>query len=72
MLENLRCGLHAKYRQLFNPFPPSVPIWYRLAKKMILNEEGIIKQIFPWVLPLWVGRRKDPILGYVPKSYENY
>ena len=27
----------------FNPFPPSVPIWDRLAK--ILIQEGIIKNI---------------------------
>ena len=25
---------------------------------------------FPWALRLWVGRRKEPILGYVPKNYE--
>ena len=28
-----------------NPFRPSVPIWYRLAKSSILMEEGIIKKI---------------------------
>ena len=31
---------------LFNPFPPSVPIWHRLAKLSILILEGIIKK-FP-------------------------
>ena len=25
---------------------------------------------FPWALRLWAGRRKEPILGYVPKNYE--
>ena len=30
---------------LFNPFPPSAPIWYRLAKLSILILEGIIKKI---------------------------
>ena len=30
---------------LFNPFPPSVPIWHRLAKLSILILEGIIKKI---------------------------
>ena len=29
----------------FNPFPPSVPIWHRLAKLSILILEGIIKKI---------------------------
>ena len=29
----------------FNPFPPSVPIWERLAKLSILILEGTIKKI---------------------------
>ena len=29
-----------------NPFPPSVPIWQRLAKLSILILEGTIKKIF--------------------------
>ena len=28
-----------------NPFPPSVPIWHRLAEASILILEGIIKKI---------------------------
>ena len=31
--------------QFFNPFPPSVPIWHRLAKLSILILEGIVKKI---------------------------
>ena len=42
----------------------------RLAKILILIYEGIIKKNFLWTSPLWVGRRKEPILGYVPKNYE--
>ena len=30
---------------ILNPFPPSVPIWHRLAKHSILILEGIIKKI---------------------------
>ena len=30
---------------LLNPFPPSVPIWHRLAKLSISILEGIIKKI---------------------------
>ena len=30
---------------LFNPFPPSVPIWHRLVKLSILILEGTIKKI---------------------------
>ena len=30
---------------LINPFPPSVPIWQRLAKLSILILEGTIKKI---------------------------
>ena len=29
---------------MFNPFPPSVPIWHRLAKLSTLILEGIIKK----------------------------
>ena len=29
----------------FNPFPPSVPIWRRLAKISISFQDGIIKKI---------------------------
>ena len=32
-------------RVAVNPFPPSVPIWHRLAKLSILILEGIIKKI---------------------------
>ena len=28
------------------------------------------KKNFQWGSRLWVGRRKEPILGYVPKNYE--
>ena len=55
---------------LFNPLPPSVPIWHHLAKLSILILEGIIKKNFLWTSQLWVGRRKEPILGYVPKNDE--
>ena len=30
---------------VFNPFPPSLPIWHRLAKLSIIILEGIIKKI---------------------------
>ena len=29
---------------LYNPFPPSVPMWHRLAKLSILILEGTIKK----------------------------
>ena len=37
--------LRVLFRSGCNPFPPSVPIWDRLAKILILIEEGIIKKI---------------------------
>ena len=40
----------------------------RSAKFFILNKEGIIEKNFLWASRLWVGRRKEPILGYVPKN----
>ena len=33
------------YLKYFNPFPPSMPIWHRLAKLSSLILEGIIKKI---------------------------
>ena len=36
----------------------------------ILFWEGIIKK-FIWASRLWVGRRKEPIFGYVPINDEN-
>ena len=38
----------------------------RSAKILILNKEGIIEKIS--YERLWVGRRKEPILGYVPRN----
>ena len=40
----------------------------RSAKILILNT-GIIEKI-SWAPRLWVSRRKEPILGYVPKNDE--
>ena len=34
-----------EFTNFFNPFPPSVPIWQRLAKVLILILEGTIKKI---------------------------
>ena len=42
----------------------------RLAKILILILEGIIKKNFLWASRLWVSRREEPILGYVPKNCE--
>ena len=42
----------------------------RSAKILILNKEGIIEKNFLWAPRLWVGRRKEPILGYVLKNGE--
>ena len=33
---------------LFNPFPPSVPIWHHLANLSILILEGTIKKIISY------------------------
>ena len=43
----------------------------RIAKILTLKLEGIIKKNFLWASLLEVGRRKEPILGYVPKNDEN-
>ena len=43
-LENLAMESIILLRRV-NPFPPSMPIWHRLAKLSILILEGIIKKI---------------------------
>ena len=35
-----------------------------------LNKEGIIEKKIPWAPRFWVGRREEPILGYVPENDE--
>ena len=40
------------------------------AKILILSKDGIIEKNFVWAPHLWVGRRKEPILGYVLKNNE--
>ena len=48
-----------------NPFPPSVPIWQRLAKLSILILEGTIKKIS------YERRDYESVdEGYVPKNDE--
>ena len=42
----------------------------RSAKILNLNKERIIEKNFLWAPRLWVGRRKEPILGYVTKNNE--
>ena len=41
-----------------------------MIEKYVVMLEGIIKKNFLWSSRLWVGRRKEPILGYVPKKDE--
>ena len=48
---------------------PSVLNIGHLNKILISIKEGIIKK-FLWASRLWVGRRLEPILGYVPKNDE--
>ena len=51
ILDIMPVGIHdvstlsSHLRFSFNPFPPSVPIWHRLAKHSILILEGITKKI---------------------------
>ena len=42
----------------------------RTGKISILKLEGIIKKISYWASRLWIGRRKELILGYVSKNYK--
>ena len=53
-----------------NPLLPSAHKSARIGKRLILELEGIIKKNFLWASRLWVGRRKELILGYVSKNYK--
>ena len=55
---------------VFNPLEPRRTQVSPITEISILFWEGIIKKNFLWASRLWVGRRKEPILGYVPKNYE--
>ena len=56
---------------ILKPFMVFVSYMRRSAKILILNKEGIIeKTSYDRASRLWVGRRKEPILGYVPKNDE--
>ena len=48
---------------------PNVTQMERLAKIFISIKKGSLKKIL-WESRLWVGKRKESILGYVPKNYE--
>ena len=41
-----------------------------LSKNFDFNLRRDHQKNFLWASRLWVGRRKEPILGYVPKNYE--
>ena len=53
------CYVLLLHRDVTYPFPPSVPIWHRLAD---------IFDFFFWASRLWVGWQKEPISGYVPEN----
>ena len=50
----------------FNPLTPRCPL---SPKFQFYFKKGSSKKIL-WALRLWVGRRKEPILGYVSKNDE--
>ena len=56
-----------KFTNLPNSLLPNVLYMERLAKILISISEGIVKK---FLSRLWVGRRKKPFLGYVPKNEE--
>ena len=45
-------------------------IYGTFSQILILILEGIFKKNFLWASRQWVCRRKEPILGYVPKQDE--
>ena len=58
--------------KLFNPFPPSMPKWHRLANILILFEEGIIKKFLLSVATMsrLTKRAFLSFLGYVQENDE--
>ena len=57
-------------KKCINPLTPRRTLVSTFTEISILFLEGIIKKNFLWASRLWVGRRKEPILGYVPKNDE--
>ena len=53
-----------------NPLCPSVTNSSRIEKKFDFKIRKDNQKNFQWASRLWVGRRKQPILGYVPKNDE--
>ena len=53
-----------------NPLTPTQGHWWPLSPKFQFNFEKGSSKNYLWASHLWVGRRKEPILGYVPKNYE--
>ena len=49
---------------------PSVHTSVRIAKKIDSKIRRDHQKNFLWASRLWVGRRKEPILGYVSKNDE--
>ena len=50
-----------------NPLLHNGKYGYRRIKISFLRKKGIMEKNSPWAPCLWVGRRWEPILGYVLK-----
>ena len=57
-------------QRLLSPLLPNGTICIRIVK-ISFKKNRDHKKNFLWASQLWVGRRKEPILGYVPKNNEN-
>ena len=54
----------------FNPLLPSAAVMRRSAKFFYFNLRSDHQKNFLWASRLWVGRQKEPILGYTLKNFE--
>ena len=63
---NKTMDIHSDQSYEFNPLLPYGNCNYSLLKISFLKKEGI-KKNFLWAPRLWVGRRWEPILGYISK-----
>ena len=64
------CCIQTTVIEVFNPLCPCVTNSSSIAKISILKRKGSSKKKILWESRLWVGRRKEPILDYVPKNDE--
>ena len=61
---------YSKKKKSINPLVPSTHKSAQIAQNFVGKIRRDRQKNFLWASRLWVGRRKEPILGYLPKNYK--